>query len=228
MKFESDWAKTVSCAAQGFAGGVPNLTLTPNPVTKKRIGFLLSSSTNKITVWKWSGENCSLYQGNDVSQAEWQSWPWPLILQPKINRVTLLIMPKLHMKFESDWAKTAIYIVSTRFYTQSANVDLWPRNPTSIEFLLLSSSTTACEVWVKNCSPYCAHNVKYTECQIWPWPLTPQPKINRVPPRTIQNLHLKFVSYWTNTAVCIVPKRCYTRLIDRVPRLTFDPVTQNQ
>ena len=49
----------------------------------------------------------------------------------------------LHVKFESDWAKTVVCIVSTRSYTQSAKVDLdlWPRDPKSIG-LLFSSSTT--------------------------------------------------------------------------------------
>ena len=42
-----------------------------------------------------------------------------------------------------------------------------------------------CEGWKwsgKNCSLYPAHKVLYKECQSWPWPLTPWPKINRVPP----------------------------------------------
>ena len=30
----------------------------------------------------------------------------------------------LHVKFESDWAKTVVAIVPTRSYTQSAKVDL--------------------------------------------------------------------------------------------------------
>ena len=68
------------------------------------------------------------------------SWPWPLTPWPKINRVPSLIIHNLHVKFESDWAKTVVAIVSTRFYTQSAKVDLdlWPREPKSIGFLLSS------------------------------------------------------------------------------------------
>ena len=40
----------------------------------------------------------------------------------------------LQVKFESDWAKTVVAIVSTRSYTQRATVDLdlLPRNPKSI------------------------------------------------------------------------------------------------
>ena len=72
-----------------------------------------------------------------------QSWPWPMNPWPKINRGPLLIIHNLHVKFESDWAKTVVAIVSTRSYTQSATVDLdlWPRDPKSIGFLLSSSTT---------------------------------------------------------------------------------------
>ena len=45
--------------------------------------------------------------------------PWP-----KIKRVPPLIMVNVHVKFESDWAKTVVAIVSTRYYTQIAKVDL--------------------------------------------------------------------------------------------------------
>ena len=40
-------------------------------------------------------------------------------------------MVNVHVKFESDWAKTVVAIVSTRSYTQSAKVDfdLWTRDP---------------------------------------------------------------------------------------------------
>ena len=62
-----------------------------------------------------------------------QNWPWPLILWPKINRIPPLIIHNLHVKFESDWAKTVVCILPTRSYTQSAkaNLDLekawiWP------------------------------------------------------------------------------------------------------
>ena len=62
---------------------------------------------------------------------------------PRSLWVPPLIIHNLHVKFESDWAKTAVCIVSTRSYTQSAKVDLdlWPRDPKSIGFLLSSSTT---------------------------------------------------------------------------------------
>ena len=37
--------------------------------------------------------------------------------------VPLLIIHNLHVKSESDWAKSVVGIVSTRSYTQSAKVD---------------------------------------------------------------------------------------------------------
>ena len=72
-----------------------------------------------------------------------QSWPWSMTPWPKINRVPPLIMVNVHVKFESNWIKTEVAIVSTRSYTQSAKVDhdLWPRDPNSIGFLLSSSTT---------------------------------------------------------------------------------------
>ena len=44
--------------------------------------------------------------------------------RPQINRVSPLIMVNVHVKFESDWAKTVVAIVSIRSYMQSAKVDL--------------------------------------------------------------------------------------------------------
>ena len=72
-----------------------------------------------------------------------QSLPWPMTLWPKINRVPSLIINNLHVKFESDWAKTVVCIVSTRSYTQSTKVDLdlWTHDQKSIGFLLSSSTT---------------------------------------------------------------------------------------
>ena len=70
-------------------------------------------------------------------------WPWPLTLWPKTNRDPPLIMNNLHVKCESDWAKTVVWIVPAKFYRQSAKVDLdllqvdlWPCDPKSIETLL--------------------------------------------------------------------------------------------
>ena len=59
-----------------------------------------------------------------------QIWPWPMTQWPKINRGPPLIIHNLHAKFESDWAKIVVAIVSTGSYTQSAIVDLnlWPCN----------------------------------------------------------------------------------------------------
>ena len=83
-----------------------------------------------------------------ASPRKGQNWPWP--------RGPPLISHKLHVKFESDWAK--------------------------------------------NCrsSLYCAHKVLYTECQSWPWHLTPWPQINRVLPLIIYNLHVQFESNWAS------------------------------
>ena len=137
-----------------------------------------------------------------------QSWPWPLTPWPKINRVPPLIIHNLHMKSESDWAKTIVCIVSTMYYTQSAKVDLdlWSHDPKSIGFTY--------EVWKWlecKCSLYHVHKVFYTECQCWPWPLTQRPKINRVPPLIIHNLHVKSESDWAKTVVGIVSIRSYTQ-----------------
>ena len=64
---------------------------------------------------------CKSYK---VLYAEFQSWPWPLTLWSKINRVPPLITHNVHVKFESDWAKTEVCILPTSFYTKSAKVDL--------------------------------------------------------------------------------------------------------
>ena len=87
--------------------------------------------------------------------------PWP-----KINRgpPPPLIIHNLHVKFESDWAKTVVVIVSTRSYTQSAivDLDLWPRDQNQNGSSSHHSQLT-CEVWkwlVKNCSRYRVHKVK--------------------------------------------------------------------
>ena len=63
--------------------------------------------------------------------------------RPKINRIPPPIIHNLHVKIVSDWGKTVFCILSTRSYTQSATVDLdlWPRDPKSIGFLLSSSIT---------------------------------------------------------------------------------------
>ena len=121
------------------------------PRDPKSIGFLLSSWRMCMWSLKVIGQKlCSRYRAHKVLYTEcqsWpcQSWPWPLTPWPKINRVSPLIMANVHVKFESDWAKTVVAIVPTRFYIQSAKVDLakvdldlWPRDPKSIGFLLSS------------------------------------------------------------------------------------------
>ena len=195
-----------------------------------------------------------------------QSWPWSMTPWPKINRVPPLIMVNVHVKFESDWAKTEVAIVSTRskltltfdpvtqnqlgssshhgecacevwkwlgknwsrycvhkvLYTECQSwpwpLTPWPKinrvPPLIINNLHVNHGECACEVWKwlgKNWSRYCVHKVLYTECQSWPWPLTPWPEINRVPPLIINNLHVKFESDWTKTVVCIVSTRSYTQ-----------------
>ena len=72
-----------------------------------------------------------------------------------------------------------------------------------------------CEVWKslgKNCSLYPVYKVLYTDYHSSPWPLTPWPKINRVPPLTVHGLHIKFESGWAKTVVAIVPTRSYTQI----------------
>ena len=60
---------------------------------------------------------------------------WPLTTQPKINRVTPLINNwRVVWKW---WGKNVVFILPTRFHSLSVKVDLWPRNPKSIGFLLI-------------------------------------------------------------------------------------------
>ena len=122
---------------------VPKLTLTFDPLTQNQ-----SSHHPQLTYedWKWLGKKCSRYRVHKVLYTECHGWPWPLTPWPKINRVPPLIIHNLHMKIESDWAKTVVAIVPTRSYTQSATVDLdlWPRDQKSIGFLL---STFTAYMW---------------------------------------------------------------------------------
>ena len=141
----SEKFKTRQCKAwHPLAGGKVDLDLWPRD--PKSIGFLLSSCTTymwSLKVWKWLDKYCSCYRVHKVLNTECRSWPWPLTSWPKINRVLSLPIHNLHVKFESDGAKTVVAIVPTRSYTQSAKVDLdlWSLDPKSIG-LLLSSSTT--------------------------------------------------------------------------------------
>ena len=79
----------------------------------KSIGFFLSTSTTYIGSLNTKTVVCIVaYQ---VLYTECQSWPWPLSMWPKINRVPPLIIHTLHVKFKSvKLAKTVVCIVSTR------------------------------------------------------------------------------------------------------------------
>ena len=96
----------------------PTHSLT-HPTTHERPRYYIPSNAPQLTceVWKWLGQNCSRYRAHKVLYIECQSWPWPLTPWSKINRVPPLIIHNLHVKFESDWAKTVVAIVPTRSYT---------------------------------------------------------------------------------------------------------------
>ena len=93
------------------------------------------------------------------------------------------------------------------------DLDLWPCDQNQFGFSPHHQQPT-CEVWKWfdiNCSLYCAHKAWYRECQSWPWYLTPWPKINRVLPLIIHNLHAKFERDLAKTVVAIVCTRSYTQ-----------------
>ena len=106
-------------AKRGFpsqGGGGAKFTLTFDNVALNQCS---SSSRHPqvnlcVKFWKWSYKNWSLYHDHKVSYTEYQSWPQPLNPWPKINRVPLLIIHNLHVKFESDRTKTVVCIVPTR------------------------------------------------------------------------------------------------------------------
>ena len=54
--------------------------------------------------------------------------------------------------------------------------------------------------WAKNCCRILPTRF-YTQCQIWPWPLTLWSKINSVHRIIINNLHVKFESDWAKTSL---------------------------
>ena len=58
--------------------------------------------------------------------------------------------------------------------------------------------------------------------KVWPWPLTPWPKIKRVPPNIIHNLHAKFESDWAKPVVCIASTR-QSATDGRTHPLTYSP-----
>ena len=90
------------------------MTLTYDPMTQKQYGSSSHHPHFTSEVWKWLGYNCSLYHVYKVLYKECQCWHWPLTPWPKIDMVPPLIIHKLHVKFESDWSKTIVAIVSTR------------------------------------------------------------------------------------------------------------------
>ena len=112
--------------------------------------------------------------------------------------------------------KTLYIVIVTISYTQwqsaKIDLDLWPHYPKSIGFLLSSSTTYMWSLKVigQKIGLYPAHKILYTECQSWPWPLTPLPKINRFPLLMTCNLHVKFESNWAKTVVCILLTRSFT------------------
>ena len=124
------------------------------------------------------------------------------------------LLHRLHVKSESDWAKTVFCIVSTRSYTQSAKIDLhiWPRDPKSIGFLLASSTTYMWSLEVIRQKLVCIlptrSYLQSAKVYLGLWP--PWPKINRVPPLVIYNWHVKSESVWAITVVCIMSTRSYT------------------
>ena len=117
VNFESDCAKTVvAIVPTRFYVQSAKIDLDLWPRDPKSIGFLLSSWQCACEVWKWLGKNCSRYRVHKVKRDGTTHPP----------------------TYESDCAKTIVVIVPTRFYVQSAKVDLdlWPRDPKSIGFLL--------------------------------------------------------------------------------------------
>ena len=129
--------------------------------------------------------------------------PWLRI--KRVWTVSPLIIHNLHVKFESDWAKTIVCILSTRSYTQSAKVelDLWPPWPNinrvppliihslHVKFWKFESDWAKTVVAIVPTRSY-TQSAK-VDLDLWP----PSPKINRVPPLIIHNLHVKFESDWT-------------------------------
>ena len=73
-------------------------------LTHQRLGRLVFRSAKKNLV-----ENVEIFLSTRQRKA-WhplaggQSWPWPMTPRLKINRVSLLIIHNLYVKFESDWA----------------------------------------------------------------------------------------------------------------------------
>ena len=197
---------------------------------------MCETNLDRVTseVWKWLGKNCSLYRADKVLYTECQIWPWPMISWP--NSIGFLLSsPKtciwslkeiglklqslscaqkfckqsakfvdiwphdptsiefllLHVKFESDWVKTAVCIMPTKFYTQSAKGDLylWPRDTKSIGFPF-HHHQLRCEVWKR--FDFCIVSTRFytqsAKVDLDLWSCDKRSKAG-VPPLIIHNLH---------------------------------------
>ena len=123
----------------------------------------------------WSDKNCGLYLANKVLYTNCQSWPLPLTSWPKIDRVPSLVLLNLHVKFVSDWTKTAVCFLLIRLYKQ-ITCTKW------IVFLLSSRLTLKFESDLTRtvvCIVPTRFNSQSAKVEIDLW--FPQPKINRVP-----------------------------------------------
>ena len=162
------------------------------------------------------------------SQGGGQKWPWHLTLGPKINRVPPLIMANVHMKFESDWAKTVVAIVATRFYIQyqSWPLTLWPKI-NRVPPLIMANVHMKCESnWAKTVvaivsTRFYLQSAK-VDLDLWPRD-----------PKSIGFL----LSSWQMCmwSVKVIGQKlwslsCPQGFMYRLPKLTliFDPMTQNQ
>ena len=94
----------------------------------------------------------------------------------------------------------SLYCAHKALYTECQNrpwpLTIWPKI-NRVTPLIINNLHVKTQVWKRldlNCSLYRVHKVLYIECQSWPWPLTPWPKINGVPPLIIHNSHVKFES----------------------------------
>ena len=119
-----------------------------------------------------------------------------------MDRVPPLVMNNLYVKFENDTAKLVACTVATRFYRQSAKVDLdLSFNDPKLIWFLLSSPTTY--MWnlkwsSKNCKLHRTQNVSQAAANVvldlWPMWL----KIDRASPLIIINLHVRLESNQVN------------------------------
>ena len=130
----------------------------------------------------------------------------------------LLIINNLPVKFENYRTKTVVCIIPTRLHTMihrvpklTSNFDPMIQNQKGPPLIIRNLHVKFESEQTKKCSLYRVHKVLYNECQIWPWPLTSCPKINRVPLLIINKLHVKFERDRTKTVVCNIPAKFYTQ-----------------